>query len=65
MFTMFREYFIGILYMSDWIKYLQTQLKVNPGKPLKDVIEIAKINIILIIFFELIKFKLILRCRLT
>lgn len=45
MFTMFREYFIGILYMSDWIKYLQTQLKVNPGKPLKDVIEIAKINI--------------------
>ncbi len=45
MLTMFREYFIGILYMSDWIKYLRTQLEANPGKPLKDVIEIAKINI--------------------
>jgi len=45
MLTMFREYFIGILYMSDWIKYLRMQLEENPGKPLKDVIEIAKINI--------------------
>jgi len=39
------NYFIGILYMSDWLKFLQTQLAENPGKPLKEVIEIAKINI--------------------
>lgn len=31
--------------MSDWLKFLQTQLAENPGKPLKEVIEIAKINI--------------------
>ena len=39
------NYFICILYMSDWLKFLQTQLAENPGKPLKEVIEIAKINI--------------------
>ena len=39
------NYFIGILYMSDWLKFLQTQLAENPGKPLKEVIEIAKIEI--------------------
>tara|TARA_B100001093_G_scaffold371674_1_gene356650 strand:+ start:296 stop:451 length:156 start_codon:yes stop_codon:yes gene_type:complete len=31
--------------MSDWFKFLQIQLAENPGKPLKEVIEIAKINI--------------------
>ena len=31
--------------MSDWLNFLQTQLAENPGKPLKEVIEIAKINI--------------------
>tara|TARA_B100002019_G_C21021880_1_gene475250 strand:- start:144 stop:296 length:153 start_codon:yes stop_codon:yes gene_type:complete len=31
--------------MSDWLKFLQTQLAENPGKPLKEVIEIAKIEI--------------------
>ena len=31
--------------MSDWLKFLQTQLTENPGKPLKEVIEIAKIEI--------------------
>ena len=30
--------------MSDWLKFLQTQLAENPGKPLKEVIEIAKKN---------------------
>ncbi len=39
------NYFICILYMSDWLKFLQTQLAENPGKPLKEVIEIAKCNI--------------------
>ena len=39
------NYFICILYMSDWLKFLQTQLAENPGKPLKEVIEIAKIEI--------------------
>ena len=41
----FRDYFICNLYMSDWFKYLQIELEKNPGKPLKEVIEIAKINI--------------------
>ena len=31
--------------MSEWLKFLQTQLAENPGKPLKEVIEIAKIEI--------------------
>ena len=31
--------------MSDWLKFLQTQLTENPGIPLKEVIEIAKIEI--------------------
>ena len=31
--------------MSDWLKFLQAQLAENPGKPLKEVIEIAKIEI--------------------
>ena len=31
--------------MSDWLKFLQTQLTENIGKPLKEVIEIAKIEI--------------------
>lgn len=31
--------------MGDWLEHLKNELAANPGKPMKEVIEIAKVTI--------------------